>query len=84
MENYQRIECTHCAERNVAENNECEYCHNKLEKERLLHCPRCGILISTQKDYCKLCSILNAKGGAIGLTYAFSIVLFLIGIVFCS
>ena len=80
MEENQRIECNNCAERNNINDLECKHCHNKLNKNENVKCPRCGILISDEKDYCKLCSISNAKGGAAGCTYGMSILLFVIGI----
>ena len=82
MEENQRIECSNCAERNTINDIQCKHCKEKLDAKNTIKCPKCGVLISKDKNYCKLCSILNAKGGATGCIYGISILLFIIGIVF--
>ena len=82
MKEIERIECSNCAERNTINDIRCKHCKEKLDAGNTIKCPKCGILISKDKDYCKLCSILNAKGGATGCVYGISILLFIVGIVF--
>lgn len=82
MDENQRIECSNCAERNTINNIQCKNCKENIDTENNIKCQKCGILISKDKDFCKLCSILDAKGGATGCIYGISILLFMIGIVF--
>lgn len=81
MNTDQRIECMHCGERNSLDNSVCSYCQNELVIDNVTKCPKCGILISAYRNYCRLCNIRKVKGGAIGCTYVISILLFSIGLI---
>ena len=81
MINKQYIECAYCGEHNDQENSACRNCRNQLVKDYTNKCPKCGIFISSEKQYCMLCSMLNAKSGLVGCVYGMSILLFVVGII---
>jgi len=81
MTTSQYIECEYCGEHGDSENAICQHCQKQLIKEYTNRCPKCGILMSAGKKYCKLCSMLNAKGGLVGCTHGISILFFIVGVI---